>query len=366
VASRPATLEGKAQPTGVAPVVQIHPSRRCNLACAHCYSSSSPTERGELHLDLLLACLEDAVKLGYRQLAVSGGEPLLYQPLAELLAGARELGMLTSITSNGMLATPRRWLPLASLIDVAAISIDGRPDEHDAIRRKDGAFLKTAANLDVIRRSGVPFGFIFTLTQYNADSLDFVIRLAATSGARSVQVHPLTLDGRAATALPDARPDAIELTAGLYEAARLGDELGVAVHVDTLTLEQLVGYRDHLVPNQPVASLVDVAPVLVVEADASVMPLTHGVSRVLQLGSLTEGPLSSLARNWLAVGHGDKLAGACERAWSEIACIQPRPAVYWYDAVAEQTRNPTPLQRSPDYVAVRRDEAMPAGSTLSI
>jgi sulfatase maturation enzyme AslB (radical SAM superfamily) len=286
-----------------------------------------------------LACLEDAVTLGYRRLAVSGGEPLLYQPLAELLSRRPRTGM-TSITSNGMLATARRWLPLASLIDVAAISIDGRPEEHDAIRRKDGAFLKTAGNLDVIRRSGVPFGFIFTLTQYNADSLDFVIRLAAASGARSVQVHPLTLDGRAAIALPDARPDAIELTAGLYEATRLGDELGVAVHVDTLTLEQLVGYRDHLVPNQPVASLVDVAPVLVVQADASVMPLTHGVSCALQLGSLAEASLSSLARNWLVVGHGDRLAEACARAWSEIAYIRPRPAVYWYDAVAEQTPAP--------------------------
>ena len=64
VVSLPATLEGRARPTGVAPVVQIHPSRRCHLSCAHCYSSSSSTEHGELRLDLLLAYLDDAVKLG--------------------------------------------------------------------------------------------------------------------------------------------------------------------------------------------------------------------------------------------------------------------------------------------------------------
>ena len=51
----------------------------------------------------------------------------------------------------------------------------------------------------MIRASGVPFGLIFTLTQHNAASLDFVVRLAAEHGARSVQVHPLTLHGRAAT-----------------------------------------------------------------------------------------------------------------------------------------------------------------------
>jgi len=91
-------------------------------------------------LELLSDCLEAASGLGYRQLAVSGGEPLLYGPLPELLARARELGMLTTVTTNGMLLTPRRWDPLAALVDVLAVSIDGTQEEHDLIRRRDGAF----------------------------------------------------------------------------------------------------------------------------------------------------------------------------------------------------------------------------------
>ena len=186
-------------PTGVAPVLQVHPTRRCNIACAHCYSASGPSVREELPVELLSNCLADAAALGYRQLAVSGGEPLLYKPLPELLAAARRLGLLTTVTSNGMLLTPRRFDPIAGLVDVLAISIDGRPAEHDEIRRREGAFARTIGNLEVVRASGVPFGFIFTLTQYNVDSLEFVVRLAAAEGARSVQVHPLTLVGRAAT-----------------------------------------------------------------------------------------------------------------------------------------------------------------------
>src|SRR3954470_6102458 len=104
-------------PTGIAPVLQLHPSRRCNIACAHCYSSSGPQAREELPLQLLSGCLEEAASLGYRQLAVSGGEPLLYHSLAALLARARSLGMLASITTNGMLATPARWGTLAALVD---------------------------------------------------------------------------------------------------------------------------------------------------------------------------------------------------------------------------------------------------------
>jgi len=326
-------------PIGVEPVLQVHPTRLCNIACAHCYSSSGPTMREELPLELLATCLEDAAELGYRQLAVSGGEPLLYRPLAELLARARALGMVTTMTSNGMLATPARWEPLTSLLDVAAISIDGTPEEHDAIRRRRGAFARTVANLEVVRQSGIPFGFIFTLTQHNVDSVEFVVRLAAESGARSVQVHPLTLDGRAATTLPTARPDGIELLTALFEASRLGRELGVVVHVDAVTVEQLVEYRDHLVPETPVEELVDVAPILVVDADGFVMPLTHDVSDALRLGPLTETRLTSLARDWLDAGRGDALAAACERTWSELAESAPPTAVYWYDEVGARTKD---------------------------
>jgi len=326
-----------AGPTGVAPVLQVHPTKRCNLTCAHCYSSSGPRARERLALDTLSACLADAVALGYRQLAVSGGEPLLYPQLAELLAAARALGMLTSVTTNGTLATAARWAPLAPLIDVAAISIDGRPDEHDAIRRRTGAFAQTVANLPAIRASGVPFGLIFTLTQHNVDSLAFVVRLAAEHGARSVQVHPLTLHGRAAEELPDARPDTIELTAAWLEAERLGRELGVVVHVDAVTAEQLRRYRDAFVPARPVGALVAVAPVLVVEADAGVRPLSHELDPRLALGSLHEAGLADLARAWLAAGQGDALAEACARTWAELTAA-PVPAVYWYDEVAARSR----------------------------
>jgi MoaA/NifB/PqqE/SkfB family radical SAM enzyme len=321
-------------------VLQVHPTRRCNLLCDHCYSMSGPAEREDLPLEILLTCLEDAFALGYRQLAVSGGEPLLYKPLIDLLAHARHLGMLNTVTTNGTLITPNRWKLIAPLVDVLAISIDGREQEHDEIRRQAGAFARTIANLDIIRESGVPFGFIFTLTQFNVDSLEFVVRLAAEAQARSVQVHPLTLHGRAALTMPSSRPDGIELVAAMLEAVRLGQELGVPVTVDALSSEQLLLYRQHLVPNRPVKRLTDVASVLVVEPDGSVVPLTHEVSNTLSLGSLRKERLSMLAAHWLAAGRGELLASACERTWDELSKTKTTYAFYWYDEVGAHTNHP--------------------------
>jgi MoaA/NifB/PqqE/SkfB family radical SAM enzyme len=289
-------------------------------------------------VELLADCLDEAYDLGYRQLAVSGGEPMIYRGLGQLLERGRELGMVTTVTSNGMLLSPARWNPVAGLVDVLAVSIDGRPEEHDRIRGREGAFDITVANLATVRSSGTPFGFIFTLTQHNVDSLDFVVRLAAREGARSVQVHPLTLHGRAAERMRGERPDGTELAAALLGAALLGRELGIVVHVDAVTAEQLLLHFDALVPLRPVRRLVDAAPVLVVDPVGRVLPMTHEVSRSIWLGSLLDAGLTELASDWLAGGGGDVLAEACEQTWAELTERRSPQAVYWYDEVAARTR----------------------------
>jgi pyruvate-formate lyase-activating enzyme len=304
--------------------------------------------REELPVELLARCVEDAACLGYRQLAVSGGEPLLYEPLPDLLSRARAVGMLTTVTSNGMLLSPSRWEPLAGLVDMLAISIDGTPAEHDRIRRCEGAFARTVANLETVRASSAPFSFAFTLTQHNVDSLEFVIRLAADVGARSVHVQPLTLSGRAAVMMNGARPDEIEIVAALCKASTLGRELGIAVRVDAITADRLLDNRSALVPELPVAAVVDVAPVLIVRADANVIPLTHDVSSALGLGSLQEASLRDLAAAWIARGAADTLADACARAWTELTVATPPLAVYWYDIVAALTWSTAPHRAAPD------------------
>ncbi|MBB5463092.1 radical SAM protein [Paraburkholderia sp. Cpub6] len=325
--------------TGLAPVLHVHPLRLCNLACAHCYSSSGPHAKGELPIDLLVACLKDAFQLGYRQVAISGGEPLLYGHLREVLIGARDLGMLTTLVSNGMLANGERWERITPYLDFAAISVDGRPEEHDAIRRRRGAFDITVSNFETIRASGIPFGILFTLTQHNVDSLDFVVRLAATVGARSVQVHPLSLQGRAIGELPESRPDDVELIAALCEVTRLGETCGVAVHVDVLTMEQLLQHRHLIIPSLPVTSLTNVLPVLIVRSDAYVLPLTHDINPAFWLGTLNERSLACLAQSWLGSGLADKLVDACARTWAGTV-ESGTPAVYWFDEVAARTYSP--------------------------
>lgn len=354
----PAARPAPATPTGLVPVLQVHPLTRCNLACAHCYTDSGPQASLALSPRRLAGCVEDAHALGYRQLAVSGGEPLLWPGLGGLLAQARALGWHTTLTTNGLLLDDRLWQVLAPQVDLVAVSIDGSPEAHDALRGRAGAHAATVARLSVLRRAGSAFGFISTLTQHNLDGLESVVRLAVEQGAVSVQLHPLGLQGRAARDLCDARPDGHELMAAWVEARRLTALYRIPVHLDALGFDQLEPWRDRLVPRRPVRQLSAVAPLLIVQADGRVLPLTHEIAPPLALGSLHDAPLAALASTWLDRGGGDHLVQACEIAWHDLrargagrhAALDATPGLHahaegdgglpvdWFEEVARQSQ----------------------------
>ena len=62
--------------TGSRRFLQVHPTRRCNLRCLHCYSSSGPDQREELPL----AMLRDAPMTPRLPVTTSRRSPAVSQP----------------------------------------------------------------------------------------------------------------------------------------------------------------------------------------------------------------------------------------------------------------------------------------------
>lgn len=285
--------------TGQSAILQVHPSRRCNLRCRHCYSSSGPWVSDTTDLDVLRRAVADARTLGYDVLSVSGGEPLLFPGLVALLGHAHELGMRTAVTSNGMLLTPRRLSELAGLVDVLAISLDGRPETHEWMRRDRRAFSQMAARLPAVRDSGIGFAFITTLTMQNVHELEFVFELAAQSDAALVQIHPLEPDG-AGISLQDSVPDSTELGYAFFEATRLSVVHGIPVQIDLVTQSDLHSAPERFLvsPRDSRAPLGNWLTPLVIETDGFVVPLSYGFGRDYALGSVENTSLVALADEW--------------------------------------------------------------------
>ena len=312
----------------------------------HCYSESAPEERGELDSALLVGALSDAAAEGYTVAGFSGGEPTMYGPLAGLLEHAHSCGMRTTVATNGTLLGTRVLGRLRGRVDVLAISLDGTPESHNRVRASATAFRQMADRLDGVRASGIPFGFIFTLTQHNLAELEWVAAFALAQGARLLQIHPLEEVGRARRLLAGQRPDGIENSYAHLEALRIQELCGdrMRVQLDVIDTRALPEHRSHvyaddLADGNADAPLGELLSPLVIEPDGTVVPLEYGFSRQFALGNLHHAGLAELANVWRRE-QLNAFRGVCRVVYDRLTTSDEPPFLNWYDAIAEAVQTP--------------------------
>lgn len=282
-------------------ILQIHPTRRCNLTCRHCYTESGPRLTEELPSRLVVGLVHEAAAEGYDYLAVSGGEPLMWRGLDSVLAAGRAAGMAVTLTTNATLVTSRRAQDLAARADYIAVSVDGTPRSHDRLRG-EGAFVAMQRGVSTLLDAGVKIGLIWTLTQSNAHELADVYAYGLEIGAKFVQIHPLEGVGYARQHLLHEIPDWDELVvAGLFASdLRDGTPGAMPLYLDAASSKTLV---DHVVPDSdsdgPLSALVEP---LVLRSNGFVVPGNYALPLYWTLGSLNDAPLSVLVQRWRQEG----------------------------------------------------------------
>ena len=334
---------GAAGPAGL-PILQIHPSLRCNLACRHCYSVSGPQASLELETAAVLAAIDDAAALGYRVVSVSGGEPLLYRGLPSVLERAKRLGLRTTVTTNGFFSRDERFRRLRGLVDVLAISLDGPPPLHDEIRGRAGAFDRLVAGLDAVRAAEIPFGFIHTLTRRSFPHLGWVADFALRQGAKLLQIHPLESAGRAATDLRGEGPDDDLLARAYVFAYALG------AHYDGLLKVQLDLVHRDLLRDAPGSfyaadaatgtddvSAASSLGLVVLEPDGSLVPVSFGFSRDYRVANVHE---ARFAAAWPEYRKRTlpRFQALCRSTWEELTAPDAPLLVNWHEAIVAASR----------------------------
>ncbi len=200
--SRTAERSG-ADAAAVPHVIAWNLTRRCNLACAHCYISAGAwhTAAGELDTARALEVVDQVLAANPAVLLIlSGGEPLLREDLETIAARASGGGATVVVGTNGTRLTDAR---IASLKEAGvrgvALSIDSLdPRYHDRFRHGDGALADTLAAVERLRMRKLDFLVQTSLTRGNRDELGSIVGWAASAGAVCVNVYFLVETGRGA------------------------------------------------------------------------------------------------------------------------------------------------------------------------
>ena len=125
-------------------LISWNTTSRCNLFCRHCYRESGPENdrAGEMTTAEGRELIASIRRAGFRLLIFSGGEPLLREDIFDLVAAARDTGLMPAMGTNGTLLTGETAARLAeSGLRGVAVSVDSLDREyHDAFRGTPGAF----------------------------------------------------------------------------------------------------------------------------------------------------------------------------------------------------------------------------------
>lgn len=179
--------------------VSFNITRKCNLSCEHCLSSSGIADPNELTTEELLGLVDQLKEAGKPTLAIGGGEPLMRKDLFKVLAHARKNGVPVSMVTNGILVNERVAKRLNGLELVSiTVSIDGLKKNHELIRSK-GSFEKAIRGIEILKRcvATAKLSMRVTVNTRNIGDCPKLIGLAEELGLHSIRLTPTLPLGRA-------------------------------------------------------------------------------------------------------------------------------------------------------------------------
>ena len=311
--------------TFVPHVVAWNLTKRCNLACAHCYISAGSwhaaadeLSAGECHrvLDGLLEVSPNPM------LILSGGEPLLREDLEEIAGHASTSGATVVVGTNGTRLTGQRIESLKRAgVSGVAVSIDSlRPEYHDRFRHGTGALDDTLAAVERLGEHELDFVMQTSLTRGNRDELGELVRWGSEHGAVSFNLYFLVPTGRGAR-MEGLSPE--ENDAVLRELASLESEYRGRMMIRSKCQPQIMRHVHGGDPDSPLLNYRTRCPCgvqycrITPEGKLTPCPYTPTVAGDLRVSSFRE--VWERSPVFHALRHGE-LGGKCGRCEYREIC----------------------------------------------
>lgn len=166
-------------------IVYLELTRACNLKCIHCLNNSGIKQKDELTKEDLLKLIKNFSSHGVQEIRFTGGEPLLFNGIYDLIKFATEEGICTSLGTNGTLVTKEVAKKLKeSGLKKVVVSIDGNKKIHDKIRGRKN-YQKAMHGLKYLQKNGINVRVNSVIMKSNMED---VIKLAKKMSRKKITI----------------------------------------------------------------------------------------------------------------------------------------------------------------------------------
>lgn len=159
-------------------IVYLKITECCNLCCNFC--SQAYEKKNIMDINLAKKILRELHNGGVVSINYTGGEPLLYPDLQELLKYGSSLGFEQTLITNGLNILKNK--NILKYVNCIGISLHGTPEIHNHLCNLPNAFDKVKSNIDKLLSDypKIKLNLNCTLTEenINEDSLKFLKNFA--------------------------------------------------------------------------------------------------------------------------------------------------------------------------------------------
>ncbi len=167
----------------------------CNLNCKHCIVSS-PRSTGAMTVEQIIRAINKLYDNGLREISFTGGEPMLFPGIIDILKYNKEKGIKSRILTNGTLLSRDIVKKISPLVSEIGVSLDGITEKANDSIRGEGSYNKIIEGINNLKEMNINFSIYFTLHKRNND-INKIIQFSKKIGANSCRINQVTKRGRA-------------------------------------------------------------------------------------------------------------------------------------------------------------------------
>lgn len=179
--------------------LKIEVTHDCMLQCVHCSSNAIANSGRSMEWPPCEQILDDAVAMGVKEIAFSGGEPLLWEYIQDAVEKSSRHGMETFLYTTGNV--PSAQITLGNLrsagLTRTMFSLFGiNAKQHEKVTRLEGSYARTLDLASYCVGLGLETEFHFVPMSFNYRSLPGIAELARCMGVKRISVLRLVPQGR--------------------------------------------------------------------------------------------------------------------------------------------------------------------------
>lgn len=179
-------------------MIQIEPTRRCNLSCIMCLRTGRANPDGEMSFDVFRSLIERDFNYRHHLLLYGQGEPLLCKDLFKMIRYERRRGNFVVTVTNGTLLGEDAGRELArSDLNILRVSIDAATDATYGKVRRGATLGQVVRNVASLKRAlsetraKTELAVTFMALKENYREIPEMVKLTRQMGVPTLEIKEL-------------------------------------------------------------------------------------------------------------------------------------------------------------------------------